>query len=76
MMRLQVKLQVKEGFHKNTTRFKYLFRYVRKLKSYKAYNALWMASIWWEAGYQQGRKENTQECCHRLRMNFNFDNFK
>jgi len=26
-----------------------------------------MASIWWEAGYQQGRKENTAPNCNDIR---------
>ena len=26
-----------------------------------------MASIWWEAGYQQGRKENTTPNCNDIR---------
>ncbi|CAG5096707.1 Oidioi.mRNA.OKI2018_I69.XSR.g14743.t1.cds [Oikopleura dioica] len=32
------------------------------------FTSLWLASIWWEAGYQQGRGESKYPSCNEIRM--------
>ena len=33
------------------------------------FRSLWLASIWWEAGYQQGKSDSKSPTCNEIRVN-------